>query len=126
MYALLIVVCPFVFFNLTIVLSGLPRYTDSDYPFGIFKLFFQFSRGEGRVWILPIEHRHIFVNPNVHIFKGQNSKKQCCEASSSISNLTFIWVSEWLLFNANSAMFQLYHGENKLIFNELMVRSTLY
>jgi hypothetical protein len=28
-------------------------------------------------------------------------------------------VSEWLLFNANSAIFQLYHGENKLIFNEM-------
>jgi hypothetical protein len=26
---------------------------------------------------------------------------------------------------ANSAIFQLYHGENKLIFNEMM-RSTLY
>jgi hypothetical protein len=25
-------------------------------------------------------------------------------------------VSEWLLFNANSAIFQLYHGKNKLIF----------
>ena len=25
-------------------------------------------------------------------------------------------VSEWLLFSANSAIFQLYHGENKLIF----------
>ena len=24
--------------------------------------------------------------------------------------------SKWLLFNANSAIFQLYHGENKLIF----------
>jgi hypothetical protein len=34
------------------------------------------------------------------------------------------WVSEWLLFNANSAIFQLYHGENKLIFNEMM--SALY
>jgi hypothetical protein len=29
------------------------------------------------------------------------------------------WVSEWLLFNANSAIFQLYHGKNKLIFNEI-------
>jgi hypothetical protein len=28
-------------------------------------------------------------------------------------------VSELLLLNANSAMFQLHHGENKLIFNEL-------
>jgi len=32
-----------------------------------------------------------------------------------------------LLFNANSAIFQLYHGENKLIFNETMMRrSALY
>jgi hypothetical protein len=29
---------------------------------------------------------------------------------------TGIIVSEWLLFIANSAIFQLYHGENKLIF----------
>jgi hypothetical protein len=35
-------------------------------------------------------------------------------------------VSEWLLFNANSATFQLYDGEKKLIFNEMMMRSTLY
>jgi hypothetical protein len=34
--------------------------------------------------------------------------------------------SEWLLFNANSAIFQLYHGENKLIFNEMLMRSALY
>ena len=26
------------------------------------------------------------------------------------------WVSEWLLFNINSAIFHLYHGESKLIF----------
>ena len=31
------------------------------------------------------------------------------------------------MFNANSAIFQLYHGEKKLIFNEMMVvRSALY
>ena len=41
MYVLYIVVCPFVFFLLVIMLSILLRYTDSDYPFGIFKLFFQ-------------------------------------------------------------------------------------
>jgi hypothetical protein len=35
-------------------------------------------------------------------------------------------VSEWLLFNANSAIFQLYHGENKLIFIEPMMRFTLF
>jgi hypothetical protein len=35
-------------------------------------------------------------------------------------------MSEWLLFNANSTIFQLYYGEIKLIFNEMMMRSTLY
>ena len=30
-------------------------------------------------------------------------------------------VSEWLLFNAYSAIFQLYHGENKLIFNKMII-----
>ena len=30
---------------------------------------------------------------------------------------------EWLLLSANSTIFQLYHGENKLIFNEMMMRS---
>jgi len=30
-----------------------------------------------------------------------------------------------LLFNTNSAILQLFHGENKLIFNEMMMRSTL-
>ena len=35
-------------------------------------------------------------------------------------------VSEWLLFNANAATFQLYHDESKLIFNEMMMRSTLF
>jgi hypothetical protein len=34
--------------------------------------------------------------------------------------------SEWLLFNANSAIVQLYHGENKLIVNEMMMRAALY
>ena len=41
-YVLLIVVCPFVLFLLPIVLSVLLRYTDSDYPFDIFKLFWVF------------------------------------------------------------------------------------
>jgi len=31
-----------------------------------------------------------------------------------------------LLFNANSAIIQLYHEENTLIFNEMMMGSTLY
>ena len=36
------------------------------------------------------------------------------------------WVSDWLLFNANLTSFQLYHGEHKLVFNEMTMRSALY
>jgi hypothetical protein len=35
-------------------------------------------------------------------------------------------VIEWLLFNASSAIFQLYHGENKLIFNEMIMSVALF
>jgi hypothetical protein len=30
-------------------------------------------------------------------------------------------ISEWLLLNTTSAMYRLYHGENKLYFNEMMM-----
>ena len=36
------------------------------------------------------------------------------------------WVSEWLLLSANSAIFHLYHGENTLIFNEMIVYNYCY
>jgi hypothetical protein len=36
----------------------------------------------------------------------------------------YIRMSEWLLFN--SEIVQLYHGKNKLIFNEMMMRPALY
>ena len=50
MYVLLIVVCPFVLFLLAIVLYVLLRYTDSDCPFGFFKLFLQYKRTSGVIW----------------------------------------------------------------------------
>jgi hypothetical protein len=37
-YDLSVIVCPFVLFLLTITVSGLLPFTDSDYPFGIFKV----------------------------------------------------------------------------------------
>ena len=43
LYILSIVVCSFVLFLLTIVLSVLLGYTDSDWHFGIFKLFLELS-----------------------------------------------------------------------------------
>ena len=44
MYVLWIAVCPFVLLLLAIVLSVPHRYTDSDYHFGIFKLFLLYIR----------------------------------------------------------------------------------
>jgi hypothetical protein len=38
----------------------------------------------------------------------------------------FFKVSEWQLFDANSAIVQLYHGENKLILNEMEMTFTLF
>jgi hypothetical protein len=43
-----------------------------------------------------------------------------------LDNFYFEWVSEWLLLNAMWAMFQLYHGENKLHFDEMMMMYALY
>ena len=37
-----------------------------------------------------------------------------------------VYMSEWLLINVNSAICQLYLGENKLICNEMMMRPALY
>jgi hypothetical protein len=36
------------------------------------------------------------------------------------------WVTLWLLFIANSSIFQLYYDENKLIINEMMMMSALF
>jgi hypothetical protein len=35
-------------------------------------------------------------------------------------------MSAWLLLNANSEIVHLYHAENKLVFNEVMMKSALY
>ena len=43
-YVLQIVAGPFLLFLLAIVLPNPLRYTDSDYPYGIFKLFFERSK----------------------------------------------------------------------------------
>ena len=61
--------------------------------------------------------------------KHHNPYPCFCKLSLCIRNITVITFSkpdEWvLLFNANSASFQLYHCENKLLFNEMMMRSAL-
>ena len=64
--------------------------------------------------------------------KFENISAQCCFPGHTFqeyqlyNTFCILRVSERLLFNANSAIFQLYHGENKIIFNEMMMRSVLY
>jgi hypothetical protein len=75
MCVLLIVVCPFVLFLLAIVLSVL-RYTDSDCPFGIFKLFYlsiavirkSFNTGNDNVERLILNKRSPVVSYPVIFF----------------------------------------------------------
>ena len=59
MYVLSIVVCPFVLFLLAIVLSVL-RYTVSDCPFGISKLFLTTNLYESFMYISKITHNKPF------------------------------------------------------------------
>ena len=89
-------------------------------PLKFYKLFFYFG--------------FCFSNNNEQwqecVFAFGNHRR--CVASDSsfwldnISNELFQWgIVGWLLFDANSSIFQLYHGENKLICNEMMIRSSL-
>jgi hypothetical protein len=59
--------------------------------------------------------------PKLYLYYNSSSSTNDYE-----KQISFWYLNEWLLLNANSAIFQLYHGENKLIFNEMMMRSTLY
>jgi hypothetical protein len=56
------------------------------------------------------------------------SDEKCYSSSKDkiIINFNIIRISEWLLFNTNSAIFQLYDGENILIFDGMMMRFALY
>ena len=49
-----------------------------------------------------------------------------CALNTIFEKVRLIGGSEWVIFNANSAIFQLYHGVTKLIFNEMMMRSALF
>ena len=47
----------FVLFLLAIVLSVFPRFMDSDYPFGIFKLFLEKANGRSHLELIIQRHR---------------------------------------------------------------------
>jgi len=44
----------------------------------------------------------------------------------SFQSTKFVLESEWLLFNGKWANFLLYHDEDKLLFNKMMIIFTLY
>jgi hypothetical protein len=111
-----VVFCRSLFVLLAIVLSVL-RFTDSDYPFGIFKLFLQFfvvKSWRKLLWFWGVIRYHkegsiICLTKNIKpwdLFK-------CFFLS--IFNIfldnSYRAKSEWLLFSANSAIFQLYHAD---------------
>ena len=144
----------FVRFPLVIVLSVL-RFKDFYYPVVIFKLLWYYREarhgsinyiwpqktfyrdylrlcfpyhrlsnmsdgweGEGRK---ILRNRQTLITSNKICYLG--SAVYCLKYESNIIICTIL--SEWLLFNANSAIFQPYYGDNRLIFNAMM-RSALY
>ena len=73
-YVLQIVVCPFVLFLLAIVLSVLLRYTDSDYPFGIFKLFLSIMMRD-----FVLTHKHLYFT-SIQQIASQNCESKIAKA----------------------------------------------
>ena len=67
------------------------------------------------LWNLCAEHCTVTTNTRCETFV-QNIV---------LSRLTHA-LSEWLLLNAKSAIFHLYYDQNKLIFNDMMMRSVLF
>jgi hypothetical protein len=64
-----------------------------------------------------------FFHEKKYIFTG----KDYCEIllEKILNTILKVQWSDWLLFNNNSAIFQLNHGERKLFFNEKMMRFAL-
>jgi hypothetical protein len=72
-------------------------------------------------------HNYLRLRPTHDFFILRFCKKHSVCYQLLIDRIVlFGRVSEWLLLSANSAIFQLYHGENRLIFNEMMMRFALF
>ena len=85
-----------------------------------------------RIQILPQDeiptHSHI---PNMKTIiygavMGRSFIYFSLDVKQQLLTLVVSKVNEWLLFNANSAILGLFHGENMLICNEMMMTSALY
>jgi hypothetical protein len=79
-----------------------------------------------------IWERDIYKQQSLSTYSFLKTKKyydvvsDCClymslsQISSFLKTKKILWCREWLLFNAKSALFLLYHYKNKLHFNENM------
>ena len=71
-----IVVCPFVLFLLPIVLSVL-QFTDSDYPFGIFKLFCQMIISSIKMNCSLVHSRQLILYVKLHLNQIKGCTHSC-------------------------------------------------
>jgi hypothetical protein len=78
-----------------------------------------------KYWQL-ISTKQLWSVPNIVSSKSRTVQYRVPALTDKIYFFLSELVSERVSFNANSATFQLYHGENKLIFIEMMMRSALY
>ena len=76
--------------------------------------------------ICTVQWKYLLFYLYIHVFEIFNSNLTCRKNYLQCLSFRFGWLSEWLLFNINTENFQLYHGENKLIFNNMMMRSALF
>ena len=78
---------------------------------------------EVRIWIFEFKHWNVYCFKPLYACVGSKTESWITE----LQLLPLIqWLIEWLLFNVKWAIVQLYHDENKLIFNEMMMRSALF
>ena len=87
--------------------------------------------GNVEIWVqcsLSHTSEDVTAYDNLLVYRrlSLNSGAICITSLSLRVQMSAVKVNEWLFFNATSAIFLLYHGENKVIFNEMMMRSALF
>ena len=101
-----------ILFLLTIVLSVLLRFTNSQYPFGVFKFFF----------LLIVVERHM----NSISDKFMSKTSQCLQTMNRVSkNVPLVWVYGRKMLRLPSIGKQGYHGNGRTFWPQNGLPSTL-
>jgi hypothetical protein len=87
-----IVVCPFVLFLLPIVLSVL-QFTDSDYPFGIFKLFCQMIISSIKMNCSLVHSRQLILYVKLHLNQIKGCTHSCRQIRQQQVYFWHLWAS---------------------------------